>query len=245
MANMAPPIQLAHKTEQMAWKEDLNLQLICRDCKEVPPNLIEEFSSGDTVCGSCGLVLGEKIVDTRSEWRTFSNDDQNTDDPSRVGDGPNDLLDGEQLHTAIGQDAGGNAKNRELYRAQNKITHDKVSKTLLAAYKEIGALCDSRSIPPLTATTAKQLFKQVSDGNAVRTKSQETVIAGCIFIACRQTNSPRTFKEIFTMTKVSKAEIGRTFKTLEKFFQAENAKKKAKAEAAGGKFTFGRSHILS
>lgn len=237
MANMAPPPQPSQPLEQTAWKEDLNLQLICRDCKEVPPNLVEEFASGDTVCGSCGLVLGERIVDTRSEWRTFSNDDQNTDDPSRVGDGPNELLDGEQLHTTIAFEAGGNAKSRDLHRAQNKAIHDKVSKTLLAAYKEIGALCDSRSIPQETTTAAKQLFKQVSDGNAVRTKSQETVIAGCIFIACRQTGWPRTFKEIFTLTKVSKAEIGRTFKTLEKFFQAENAKKKAKAEEAGGKFT--------
>lgn len=35
----------------------------------MPPNLVEEFSSGDTVCGSCGRVLGERAIDTRSEWR--------------------------------------------------------------------------------------------------------------------------------------------------------------------------------
>ncbi len=238
MANMGPP---AAPPAKVAWKEDLNLQLICRDCKEVPPNLVEEFASGDTVCGSCGLVLGERIVDTRSEWRTFSNDDQGSDDPSRVGDAPNELMIGEQLHTTIAFDGGGgNAKSRDLHRAQSKAVHDRASKGLMAAYKEIGALCDSLSISGDTSHTAKNLFKQVSEGNAFRTKSQETVIAGCIFIACRQTNVPRSFREIFALTRVSKAEIGRTFKALEKFFAAENAKKRAKAEETGGKFTLVR-----
>ena len=244
MATMAPPAVVPAKA---AWKEDLNLQLICRDCKEVPPNLVEEFASGDTVCGSCGLVLGERIVDTRSEWRTFSNDDQGNDDPSRVGDAPNELMSGEQLHTTISFEAGGNAKSRDLHRAQSKATHDKVSKGLMAAYKEIGALCDSLSISGDTSQTAKGLFKQVSEGNAFRTKSQETVIAGCIFIACRQTGVPRSFREIFSLTKVSKAEIGRTFKALEKFFSAENAKKKAKAEETGSKSSLVRCtfhHVL-
>jgi transcription initiation factor TFIIB len=62
--------------EEDEWREDLNVTLICPDCKEYPPNIVEEFSSGDTVCGSCGRVLGERGIDTRSEWRTFSNDDQ-------------------------------------------------------------------------------------------------------------------------------------------------------------------------
>lgn len=47
------------------------------------------------------------------------------------------------------------------------------------------------------------------------------MIAGCIFIACRQNQVPRTFREIFALTKVPKKEIGRVFKALEKFFAKE------------------------
>lgn len=46
---------------------DLNMRLLCPDCKNDPPNLVEEFASGDVVCGDCGLVVGDKIIDTRSE----------------------------------------------------------------------------------------------------------------------------------------------------------------------------------
>ena len=222
-------------TPQEQWKENLNLHLLCRDCKEDPPNLVEEFSSGDMVCGTCGLVLGDRIVDTRSEWRTFSNDDQGSDDPSRVGDGPNPLLNGSQLQTTIAFSDSANGRSRDLHRAQNKSTHDKSTKTLLAAYKELGTFCDGLHLPTNVSNTTKLLFKKVHDANAFRGKSQETVIAGCIFIACRQHKVPRTFREIFALTRVSKAEIGRIFKQLEKFFAAENLASKTKVEKTGGK----------
>ncbi|MCJ1253223.1 transcription initiation factor IIB [Lignoscripta atroalba] len=216
------------------WRENLNMQMVCRECKEFPPNLVEEFSSGDMVCGTCGLVLGDRIVDTRSEWRTFSNDDQGNDDPSRVGDGANPLLNGSQLQTTISFGDGGSGRSRDLHRAQNKATHDKGTKNLLAAYKEIGALCDAWNIPKNVSDTAKHLFKMVNDAGAFRGKSQDAIIAGCIFIACRQCKVPRTFREIFALTKVSKKEIGRVFKALEKFFAVQNEEKMANVVQAGG-----------
>lgn len=220
---------------QEQWKENLNMQMTCRECKEFPPNLVEEFASGDMVCGSCGLVLGDRIVDTRSEWRTFSNDDQGNDDPSRVGDGANPLLNGSQLQTSISFGDGSSSRTRDLHRAQNKSTHDKSTKGLLAAYKEIGALCDAMSIPKNVSDTAKHIFKMVNDAGAFRGKSQDTIIAGCIFIACRQCKVPRTFREICALTKVSKAEIGRIFKALEKFFANQNKKRTDSGTQLGGK----------
>ena len=247
-AQMLPPStfldSMTPAKPQEPWRENLNMQMICRDCKEFPPNLVEEFSSGDMVCGSCGLVLGDRIVDTRSEWRTFSNDDQGNDDPSRVGDGANPLLNGAQLQTSISFGDGPNGRSRELHRAQNKATHDKGTKGLLTAYKEVGALCDAIGIPKNVSDTAKHLFKMVHDAGAFRGKSQETIIAGCIFIACRQCKVDRTFREIFALTKVSKAEIGRIFKALEKFFAAQNQLKVDHAEQAGGKLKSKASLIL-
>jgi len=211
--------------------ENLNMQMICKECKEFPPNLVEEFSSGDMVCGSCGLVLGDRIVDTRSEWRTFANDDQGNDDPSRVGDAANPLLNGSQLSTTIAF-GDGSGRSRDLQRAQNKSTHDKSTKNLLAAYKEIGAHCDAIGLPKTGADVAKHLFKMVDDAKAFKGKSQEALIAGCIFIACRQSGVPRSFREIYALTKVSKKDIGRTFKALEKFFASDENKA---AMSTGGK----------
>ncbi|KAL2153463.1 hypothetical protein VTH82DRAFT_4618 [Thermothelomyces myriococcoides] len=179
------------------FREDLNRILICPDCKEEPPNLVEEYSSGDMVCASCGLVL-DRIIDTRSEWRTFSGDDNGNDDPSRVGDAPNLMIDGDQLQTSIAFDGKG-AKN--LAHLQNKVNQDKGTKALLQAYRDIQALTDSINAGSQVANTAKHIFKMVDDNKALKGKSQEAIVAGCIFIACRQTNVPRTFRE----DKVAKA----------------------------------------
>ncbi|CAZ83895.1 cyclin-like protein [Tuber magnatum] len=214
------------------WEANHNVSVMCPDCREVPANIVEEFSSGDMVCGSCGLVLGDRIVDTRSEWRTFSNDDQAGDDPSRVGDAANPFLNGAQLETTISYTPGG--AGRELHRAQNKTAGDKSTKGLLAAYKEIGAFCDSINIQKVVSDAAKQLFKIVDDHKAFKGKPQEAIIAGCIFIACRQCQVPRTFREIFALTKVPKKEIGRVFKALEKFFAAQDSKKMDEITKSGG-----------
>lgn len=221
---MAPP--------EKPWEANHNVSVMCPDCREVPANIVEEFSSGDMVCGSCGLVLGDRIVDTRSEWRTFSNDDQAGDDPSRVGDAANPFLNGAQLETTISYTPGG--AGRELHRAQNKTAGDKSTKGLLAAYKEIGAFCDSINIQKVVSDAAKQLFKIVDDHKAFKGKPQEAIIAGCIFIACRQCQVPRTFREIFALTKVPKKEIGRVFKALEKFFAAQDSKKMDEITKSGG-----------
>ena len=46
--------------------------------------LIEDAHAGDTICPECGLVVGDRVIDVGSEWRTFSNE-KNTKDASRVG----------------------------------------------------------------------------------------------------------------------------------------------------------------
>ncbi|EEQ27899.1 transcription initiation factor IIB [Microsporum canis] len=216
---------------QTPWKENLAERLICPECKENPPNLVPE--SHETICGSCGLVLADREIDPHSEWRTFSNDDQNNDDPSRVGDASNPLLNGNQLETQISFGTGG-ARSRELHRAQNKMSTEKTNKALLAAYKEIGSLCDGFNIQKNVADTAKYLFKIVDDAKAFKGKSQDVIIAGCIFIACRQCKVPRTFTEIFAVTRVSKKEIGRIYKALEKFFTAQNLERINSVVSNGG-----------
>ncbi|KAI0006459.1 cyclin-like protein [Xylariaceae sp. FL0662B] len=202
--------------QQGEYKENLNQVIVCPDCREFPANLVEEFSSGDVVCASCGMVLGDRIIDTRSEWRTFAND-EGGDDPSRVGEAPNMLLNGSQLETNIAYGEG--SRSKELHRAQGRSQNDKATKSLLSAYREISQLCDAINIPKTAQDSAKHIFKLTEDKKFFKGKSQESIIAGCIFIACRQSQVPRTFREIYALTHVSKKEIGRTFKQLEKFLQ--------------------------
>lgn len=224
--------------KEAEWHENLNVRVICKDCQDDPPELVEDHASGDLMCANCGLVLQQRVVDQSSEWRTFSNDEQGTDDPSRVGDMANSLLNGAQLNTGIAFGDGG-MRSRELGRAMNKSNQDKGNKALMQAYKQIGALCDGWQLPTSVSDTAKHIYKDADESRIFRGKSQEALIAGCVFLACRRNAVPRTFREVMELTHVSKKEIGRTFKTLESFLMKQQKEREGRtAMVAGGEYFF-------
>ena len=154
--------------------------------------------------------------------------------------GPNLLLNGDQLQTTIAFGDGGKIA-RDLNRAQNKTSQDKGNKALMAAYKNIGTMCDSMHLEPKVNHHAKFLYKIVHDAGTFRGKQIESVIAGILLyvssplshniesnfirsISCRHFKVGRSFREIHAITNVPKKEVGRIFKQLEKFFENHNSK---------------------
>ncbi|KAJ2778380.1 transcription initiation factor IIB [Coemansia javaensis] len=192
---------------------NFGVKLACSYCRSEVPNIVEDFASGDYVCGDCGLVLGDRIIDTRSEWRTFA--DAEGDDPSRVGAAANPLLDGDQLDTIISRGGdNGSGLARDLIRAQDRSSARAGDETLLKAYRDISSMCDAYDISKGIATMAKKLYKEAADKKLNRGKSGDALIAVCIMIACRENGAPRTFKEICALTKVDRKEFGRAFKAV-------------------------------
>ncbi|TFL05771.1 cyclin-like protein [Pterulicium gracile] len=212
------PHHQVQKQVQQTYTPDLAVRLICPECLSQNPNIVEEFGAGDLVCASCGLVLGDRIVDTRSEWRTFANDEG--DDPSRVGAASDPLMDGvEQLDTVISFRDGGSGLSRELQRAATRSqSGSRSERNLLTAFRDISSWCDQFTLPKTISDIAKQLYKRADEEKLLRGKPLEAVIAACIFIACRQAHVPRTFREICTLTHVSKKMLGQCYKALEQAF---------------------------
>lgn len=211
------PLAVPPPPPKPSFGPDLAIRLICPECKDPNPKIIEEFGSGDLVCGTCGLVLGDRIVDTRSEWRTFANDEG--DDPSRVGAASDPLMDGiEQLDTLISFRDNNTGIARELQRAASRSSASRAERNLLSAFREISNMCDSFSLPKTISDIAKQLYKRSDEEKLLRGKSLDAVIAACIFIACRQAHVPRTFREICQLTRVPKKTIGQCYKALEQAF---------------------------
>lgn len=154
----------------------INNILLCPDCKENPPNLVEEFSSGDMVCSTCGLVVwyffstcvlpstdnaqvGDRIVDTRSEWRTFANDDQNGDDPSRVGDVGNPLFEDTvaTLQTSIGREG---SNSFQLMKTQQK-TMEKGAVNLKEGFSKIKTFTDTLQVGSAVRDYAMHILKRM------------------------------------------------------------------------------------
>jgi len=184
-------------------------------CKEHPDaTLIEDYRAGDQICSECGLVVGDRVIDVGSEWRTFSSEGGNDVDPCRVGASENPLLGAHDLSTSIGPSSGDRMFENGVAKYQNRRNISSSDRTLLNAFKEIRTMADRINLPKTITDRADSLFKQVHDGKSLKGRSTDATSAACLYIACRQEGVPRTFKEICAVSKVSKKEIGRCFKLI-------------------------------
>merc|ERR1712025_1113590 len=176
--------------------------------------LVEDYHAGDMICPECGMVVGDRVIDVGSEWRTFSND-KDSKDASRVGAAENALLDGGDLSTMIGPSQGAasfDADGKPLYRNRQQMSSS--DRTLLNAFKEISQMADRLNLPRMIADRGNTLFKQVHDTKALKGRGNDGIASACLYIACRQEGVPRTFKEIVAISTVSKKDIGRCFKLI-------------------------------
>lgn len=176
--------------------------------------LIEDYHAGDMICSECGLVVGDRVIDVGSEWRTFNND-KNTKDASRVGAAENPLLDGGDLSTMIATSSGDTLlddNGKPMYHSRRNLSVS--DRTLLTAFREISQMSERLNLPTMIADQANTLFKQVHESKSLKGRANDAIASACMYIACRQEGVPRTFKEICAVSKVSKKEIGRTFKLI-------------------------------
>lgn len=212
-----PGSRAAEAAKKDQFLPDLNVRLMCPECRTNPPNITEEFASGDLVCSDCGLVLGDRIIDTRSEWRTFANEDG--DDPSRVGSVANPILDGitEQLESRIAARDGGTGTSRELLKTMTRASGPR-DRSLLDAFDSIQNKCDSIHLPRTVCDTAKQAYRRVEQEKLLRGKQTDAIIAAAIYVACRVNRVPRTFPEVCALTSARKQQVARCFREMKEAF---------------------------
>ncbi|RMD44447.1 hypothetical protein DV735_g742, partial [Chaetothyriales sp. CBS 134920] len=233
----APSPGIENMPPDMPFRVNLNNRVMCPDCRENPPNIVEE--GAEMLCGSCGLVLQDRLISSESEWRTFNSDDSRGADPNRVGDADNDLLTGSNVGTQIGGHFGSGA-TRKLQMTQSKLQGNKQDSKLQQGYARIQTWAETLKIPPGTSQLAKRYYMSVAESPAFRGKNMDAVLAGCLFIACRQHKVPRSFAEIFGTTSVPKKEIGRMYKQLERHLkhladdQIEHLKNQGLSTAGSG-----------
>ncbi|KRX62835.1 Transcription initiation factor IIB [Trichinella britovi] len=180
--------------------------------------LIEDHRAGDMICMECGLVVGDRIVDVSSEWRSFSSD-TNSKDPSRVGSPENNLMSGGGLATSIA--GGGSDESRSLSNLQKRQASNNQDRALIHAFGVIREMADRIHLTKSIQDQANLLFKQVQETKALKGKNNDAVASACLYIACRKDGVPRTFKEIIlsileicAVSKLSKKEVGRCFKLI-------------------------------
>eukprot|EP00271_Cylindrocystis_brebissonii_P008225 TRINITY_DN22249_c0_g1_i1.p1 TRINITY_DN22249_c0_g1~~TRINITY_DN22249_c0_g1_i1.p1 ORF type:complete len:309 (+),score=57.05 TRINITY_DN22249_c0_g1_i1:101-1027(+) len=181
---------------------------MCPECQRYT-ELVNDHAAGDLVCKECGLVIEGHSIDETSEWRTFSNESAN-DDPVRVGGPINPLLSDGGLSTVIARSNGQEMPGNIRGWASRGANPDR---SLINAFKTMGSMADRAGLVSTIRDQANEIYKKVEDAKSIRGRSQDAILAACLYIACRKENKPRTFKEIGAVANnASKKEIGKAVK---------------------------------
>ncbi len=193
----------------------------CPECGSV--NLIHDEESGEIICGNCGLVINESIMNEGPEWRAFTPSENES--RSRVGIPLSFAVHDKGLTTVIGRigkDAYGrsiplNTKLQMLRLRKWQIrsrVHSSTDRNLAQAMAELDRLCDKLHIASNIKERAAVIYRKALDSGLVRGRSISAIAAASLYAACRITQTPRTLREISGQSPMERKDIARCYRLM-------------------------------
>ena len=194
---------------------------LCPECGS--GNMIHDDESGEIICGSCGLVLRDTIINEGPEWRAFTQSEK--DSRSRVGVPISFAVHDKGLTTVIGRigkDAYGrsiplNTKLQMLRLRKWQIrsrVHSSSDRNLAQAMAELDRLCDKLKIMASIKERAAIIYRKALEQGLVRGRSISAITAASLYAACRVTQTPRTLREITSQSPIDKKDIARCYRLM-------------------------------
>jgi len=193
----------------------------CPECSS--ENLVHDYDSGETVCGDCGLVVREQMMDKGPEWRAFTQEEKAS--RSRVGVPTSYSVHDKGLSTAIGRvdrDAFGRklplSTRLQMWRLRKwqirSRVHSSIDRNLAQAMAELDRLSDKMYVPASVKEKAAVVYRKALDKGLVRGRSIAAIAAASLYAACRTTATPRTLREIAEASLVDKKDVARCYRLL-------------------------------
>jgi len=193
----------------------------CPECES--KNLVHDYDSGETICGDCGLVLYEQMLDKGPEWRAFTLQEKAS--RSRVGTPTSYSIHDKGLSTTISQvdrDAFGRklklSTRLQMWRLRKwqirSRVHSSIDRNLAQAMAELERLSSKVNVSPPIKEKAAVIYRKALDKALVRGRSINSIAAAALYAACRKSGIPRTLSEIAKASLVDRKDVARCYRLL-------------------------------
>ena len=199
----------------------INQNSNCSRCGK--KSLLTDEVTGEQFCGKCGYVISEKVDELGPEQRSFST--QGGVDTARTGSPISLTRHDKGLSTVINpanKDAAGKPLSSSMKstitrlrtwdsRSQSQTATDR---NLRQALNELNRLKDKLTISSSVLEKAAYLYRKALEKKLVRGRSISAMIAASLYAACRDTETPRTLKDVAEAANVKRKDISRCYRLL-------------------------------
>jgi transcription initiation factor TFIIB len=182
---------------------------------------VTDPESGELICRNCGLVISDKAQESRPEWRAFTSEEAN--DRSRTGI-PSSLARHDMgLSTVIGRtdkDASGRAIDISMRSTMGRLrawdfrtqAHSPTDRNLRQAFSELDRLKDKLGLTDAAVEKTAYIYRKAQERGLVRGRTISAMVGAAIYIACRETGTSRTLKDIAEIGNIKRKDLARIYR---------------------------------
>lgn len=208
--------------QALVYEETSKFTKTCTHNDGIHGPLVTDSIRGEILCGSCGLVLKDKVEDSGPEQRSFTLEQYS--ERSRTGLGSALSIDDKGLSTVIGpqnKDAAGNSISPYMKYTFNRLrTWDSRSKTdttersLRSAFVILNTLKSKLDLSDVITERAAYLYRKALTKKITQGRTIAGIMLASLYAACRETNAPRTLQDIASAGNITVKELSRHYRVL-------------------------------
>lgn len=194
----------------------------CPECGS--QELVTDKSLGEIICGKCGLVVKDFMLDQNPEWRAFTPEER--ENKIRVGSPTSITQFDKGLSTTFqpykdthGKSLSANERFKMMRLRKWHIRarmHISAERNLSQAMNTLTRLSDKLHVPKDVKENAALIYRKSLDKGLVRGRSIDGIAAASLYAACRLTRTPRSLKAIVEASTRSRKEISRCYRLIQR-----------------------------
>lgn len=185
--------------------------------------MVTDISTGERFCGGCGFVINERIDDSGPERRSFSKEE--FEERSRTGASSSLAKHDMGLATVIGhddRDASGKPlstsmkitiKRLRTWDSRSQVQESQ-EKNLRQAFGELGRIKDKLVLSDSVVEKTAYIYRKAVEKNLTRGRSISGMIGAAIYLACRETGTPRTLNDVAYQINIKRKDVSRCYRLL-------------------------------
>ena len=203
--------------------QQAHIELVCSVCKR-NDRIVTDAGSGEIICSSCGAVISDKVQDiSRPEKRAFSAEEEDT--RSRTGLPTSITFADMGLSTVIDKydrDASGRPLDAEMRVRMQRLrtwdlrthSHSAVDRSLMKAFNELSMLKDKLALSNAVVEKAAYIYRKSQERGLIRGRTISGIMAAAVYIACRETGTPYTLRDIAAVDNIKRKDIARNYRKM-------------------------------